>query len=149
MAADGWDLVLAHWPAYDKRLGLEGAVDDPERIAPGSRAAAAAREQLEAAAVCLRSIRSDRDIIDFIAEEGRRIGRDSDLRPTISVSRMMQRLLVLVLSEDATHRAPAMPIEELRRFVIPVHLFWRDLQTDLASAGTGARGSPYASPRSV
>lgn len=98
---------------------------DGRELAPGE--AEAAREQLEVATVCLRSIHSDRDIIDFFAEEGRRVGRDSDMRPTISVLRMMQRSLALALSDDPAHRAYVMPIEELREFVIPVHRFWRNV----------------------
>ncbi len=93
---------------------------------PGTTSAAA-REQLEAVTVCLRSIHPDRDIIDFFAEEGRRVGQDSDMRPTISVLRMMQRSLALALSDDQANRAHAMPIEELREFVIPVLRFWRNL----------------------
>jgi hypothetical protein len=100
-------------------------VPDGRELTP--REAAAAREQLEAVAICLRDIHHDRDIIDRFAEEGRRIGRDADMRPTISVLRMMQRSLALALSEDPARRAHVMPIDELRKFVVPVHRFWRDI----------------------
>jgi 3-oxoacyl-[acyl-carrier protein] reductase len=33
LAADGWDLALSFWQPYDRRLGLAGAPDDPERLA--------------------------------------------------------------------------------------------------------------------
>ncbi len=33
LAADGWDLALSYWLPYDRRLGLDGAPDDPERLA--------------------------------------------------------------------------------------------------------------------
>lgn len=33
MAADGWDLCLSFWSPYDRRVGLEGDADDPERLA--------------------------------------------------------------------------------------------------------------------
>ncbi len=33
LAADGWDLVLSYWSAYDDRLGLERSPDDVRRIA--------------------------------------------------------------------------------------------------------------------
>jgi 3-oxoacyl-[acyl-carrier protein] reductase len=33
LAADGWNLVLSYWRAYDERLGLEGAPDDPQTLA--------------------------------------------------------------------------------------------------------------------
>jgi 3-oxoacyl-[acyl-carrier protein] reductase len=38
LADDGWDLALSYWTAYDNRLGLDGAPDDPERIADDVRA---------------------------------------------------------------------------------------------------------------
>jgi len=38
LAADGWDLALSHWRAYDDRLGLERGPDDPEIIAAECRA---------------------------------------------------------------------------------------------------------------
>ncbi|WP_210478714.1 SDR family oxidoreductase [Naasia sp. SYSU D00948] len=33
LADDGWDLALSYWTPYDRRMGLEGGPDDPERIA--------------------------------------------------------------------------------------------------------------------
>ncbi|HEY7008323.1 MAG TPA: SDR family oxidoreductase [Jatrophihabitantaceae bacterium] len=33
LAADGWDLALSYWRAYDERLGLEGSPDDPQSLA--------------------------------------------------------------------------------------------------------------------
>ena len=97
---------------------------DGRELAP--REAAAVREQLTAVTICLRRIHPDRDIVEFFAEEGRRLGRDSDLRPTISVLRMMQRSFGLALSDDPVRRGQAMRVEELRKFMIPVHRFWRD-----------------------
>jgi 3-oxoacyl-[acyl-carrier protein] reductase len=38
LAADGWDLGMSYWTAYDDRLGLARASDDPERIADDVRA---------------------------------------------------------------------------------------------------------------
>ena len=38
LAEDGWDLALAHWSPYDRRLGLEGSPDDPEVLAQELRA---------------------------------------------------------------------------------------------------------------
>lgn len=32
LAADGWDLVLSYWSPYDRRLGLGGTPDDPDRL---------------------------------------------------------------------------------------------------------------------
>ncbi len=88
---------------------------------------AAAREQLIAVTLCLRSIHPDWDLIDFGAEEGQRRGRDADWRPAISVLRMIQRGLALALSENPARRHQAMPIEELRPFLAGVYQFLRDL----------------------
>ncbi len=33
LAEDGWDLALSYWHPYDRRLGFEGAPDDPHRLA--------------------------------------------------------------------------------------------------------------------
>jgi 3-oxoacyl-[acyl-carrier protein] reductase len=38
LAEDGWDLALAHWSAYDERLGLERGSRDPEDVAEECRA---------------------------------------------------------------------------------------------------------------
>jgi len=112
--------------ALGKAAGFYADLEpDGRELTPNE--AAAVREHLEAVTICLRSIQPDRDIIDFTAAEGRRLGRDSDLRPTISVLRMMQRGLGLALSEDPARRASAMPVEELREFVIPVQRFWSEL----------------------
>lgn len=89
--------------------------------------AAAARAQLLAVSTCLRSIHPDWDIIEFVAEQ-RRGRRDTDLRPTISFARMMQRGFALALSDDPERRGQAMPVEELRRFAIPVLRFWRHIR---------------------
>jgi 3-oxoacyl-[acyl-carrier protein] reductase len=48
LAEDGWDLVLSCWQPYDRRLGLEGAPDDPERLADQLRAAGRRVEVLTA-----------------------------------------------------------------------------------------------------
>jgi 3-oxoacyl-[acyl-carrier protein] reductase len=44
LARDGWDLVLNYWKSYDERLGLEGGIDDPEKIADECRALGVAVE---------------------------------------------------------------------------------------------------------
>lgn len=98
---------------------------DGRELAPDE--AEAVRTQLLAVTTCLRSIHPDWDIIEFVAEQ-RRGRRDADLRPTISVARMMQRGLALALSDDPERRRQAMPIEELRRFLIPVLRFWRQIR---------------------
>jgi hypothetical protein len=84
------------------------------------------REQLEVGTVCLRRIQPDLDVISFLADEGRRVGQDLDMRPTIAVLRVMLRSLALMLSEDPSRRALAIPLDELREFVIPVVRFWQD-----------------------
>lgn len=38
LAEDGWDLALSYWQPYDRRLGLEGAPDDPQVLAERLRA---------------------------------------------------------------------------------------------------------------
>lgn len=38
LARDGWDLALNYWQPYDARVGLEGAADDPQRVAEECRA---------------------------------------------------------------------------------------------------------------
>ena len=38
LAADGWDLVLNHWAAYDDRLGYERGGNDPAAVADECRA---------------------------------------------------------------------------------------------------------------
>ncbi|GAA1831269.1 SDR family oxidoreductase [Microlunatus capsulatus] len=38
LAEDGWDLALTWWSAYDRRLGLAGAPEDPELLAEELRA---------------------------------------------------------------------------------------------------------------
>ena len=45
---DGWDLVLSYWQPYDGRLGLEGAPDDPDRLAATLRGTGRRVELLEA-----------------------------------------------------------------------------------------------------
>jgi len=48
LAEDGWDLVLAYWHAYDRRLGLEGSPDDPEVLAAELRSLGRRVELVEA-----------------------------------------------------------------------------------------------------
>ena len=38
LAADGWDLALSFWPAYDRRVGLPGSANDPQEVADELRA---------------------------------------------------------------------------------------------------------------
>ncbi len=37
LAADGWDLAISYWRAYDDRVGLDHGPDDPEAIAAECR----------------------------------------------------------------------------------------------------------------
>lgn len=46
------------------------------------------------------------------------------MRPTISVLRMMQRSLVLTLSDDPDRRARAISPAVLVSFIRPVYEFW-------------------------
>ena len=39
LAADGWNLVLSHWRAYDDRVGHEHGANDPEELADELRRA--------------------------------------------------------------------------------------------------------------
>ena len=39
LAADGWDLVLSYWQAYDDRVGLQRGKDDPDQLAAELRQA--------------------------------------------------------------------------------------------------------------
>jgi hypothetical protein len=89
--------------------------------------ASRARELLVAVARSLREIHEDDELIRTVAEDGQRRGRDTDLRPTISLIRMIQRGLVLALSEDPTRRKQAMPLNEMAEFAVPVTTFWRNL----------------------
>lgn len=86
-----------------------------------------AREQLFAITNCLRDIHNDEDVIVLLAADGRRTGRNTDLRPTIALMRMMQRGLGLALSGDPLRRQKAMPVTEIARFAGPVARFWREL----------------------
>lgn len=48
LAEDGWDLVLSYWQPYDRRLGLDGAPEDPMRLAEQLRGLGRRVELLEA-----------------------------------------------------------------------------------------------------
>jgi 3-oxoacyl-[acyl-carrier protein] reductase len=48
LAADGWDLVLTYWQPYDRRLGLAGDPDDPQRLADELRGTGRRVELVEA-----------------------------------------------------------------------------------------------------
>lgn len=48
LAADGWDLVLSYWGAYDERLGLAAGEDDPAEVAEACRALGSRVELVEA-----------------------------------------------------------------------------------------------------
>lgn len=99
-------------------------------IAPDGRSltsanAIAARQQLLAITLCLRELRTDQDLIDWLAAPTPRTRKDTDVRPTIAVMRMMQRSYGLALSEDADRRKSAISPKELGQFVLPLHLFWQ------------------------
>jgi hypothetical protein len=96
--------------------------------------AAAAQAQLLAITTCLRSIQPDADVIEAFALTGRRRSRDADLRPTISVMKMMQRGYGLALSNDPDRRAQAITIRELGPFLVPVRDFWASRYKRVASA---------------
>lgn len=85
------------------------------------------REQMTAITLCLREIHSDHELIDYLAADGRRTGRDTDLRPTISLLRKAQRSFGLALSDDPQRRAETMPGKEFFRSFEPISRFWIDL----------------------
>jgi hypothetical protein len=89
--------------------------------------AARARQILVSVASSLRAIHDDDELIRIAAEDGKRRGRDTDLRPTVSLTRMIQRGLVLALSEDPARRKQAMPLTEMAKFAVPVARFWRNV----------------------
>jgi hypothetical protein len=96
-------------------------------IAPDGRSltsedAAAARQQLLAITLCLCEIRTDQDLIDWLAGYSLRARKDKDVRSTIAVMRMMQRSYGLALSNDADRRKSAISSKELGQFVIPRRL---------------------------
>jgi hypothetical protein len=117
-----------------ERVGsvLAGAATTYNELAPDGRRlseteANRAREQIIALALCFREIHDDGEFIAAIAERDRLRGKDADLRPTISLMRMIQRGLLLALSDDPSRRRHAMPLDEMAKFAIPVANFWRDL----------------------
>lgn len=79
----------------------------------------AARERLEIGALCLRDADENRELVRYsAAKEG------FDFRPSISILRIMQRSLILALSEDSTRRGRAISLRELRALMRPIHEFW-------------------------
>jgi hypothetical protein len=86
-----------------------------------------AQERLGAGAECLRVVDEKRELILRLAEEGQNSGADTDLRPTISMLRSMQRSLVLAISEDPSRRKMAMPTDELKARAEAIYETWRGL----------------------
>lgn len=84
------------------------------------------RAHQTALAVCLRDIQSDHDVIAFLAEHGERVHHNLDMRPTISLARMMQRSFGLASSKHPARRVQAMPAKEMAKFAAPIYRFWRD-----------------------
>jgi hypothetical protein len=90
-----------------------------------------AQTQLESCTVALRRIHPDRDLLQLFADEGRRVGRDRDARPSVSVAGIVQRNLTLVLSTSPDRRAQAVTAEELSKFVPPIYDFWRHVNENV------------------
>ena len=86
----------------------------------------ATHEWLELVTVCLRKVQANYDVVLFLADLGEEAGLQRDLRPTISLLRMVQRSLTLTLSDDSSRRVAAMPLAEFRNYFLPVGRFWTD-----------------------
>ena len=65
LAADGWDLVLSYWRAYDERIGLDAGPDDPEALAQELRGSGV---QVELAPVDLAEPAGAQELVDTARE---------------------------------------------------------------------------------
>jgi hypothetical protein len=102
--------TMSETAGYYGRLKPDGReLDDDERTAT--------RARLETGAMCLRSVARDWDIIEFLVRAGEQTRQDLDLRPAVGVLRMMQRSLILALSEDDERRERVAPTSELAPLV--------------------------------
>jgi hypothetical protein len=97
---------------------------DPDGRELTDAEAAAVRERLEAGARCGRALDSERELIGLAAGE-------IDLRPALGVVRLMQHSLTLALSDDPGRRARAIPLDELKERIRPVHAQWVEIQAKL------------------
>jgi hypothetical protein len=95
------------------------------KLGPDEKQAAEAR--LGVGAECLRVVDENRELIVRLAVEGKPLGTDTDLRPTIALLRAMQRSLTLALSDQANRRKMAMRTDELRARTEPIYETWRGL----------------------
>jgi hypothetical protein len=78
-----------------------------------------AQNRLEQGSASLRDVDIDRHLVRYLADRER-----FDLRPTIAVLRVMQRSLILALSNHAQRRANAISLAELHARMRPVHGSW-------------------------
>jgi hypothetical protein len=102
------------------------------RLAPGGRELddgerRRADELLGAGAASLRVVDEQRELITRLALEGQRSGTDTDLRPTASLLRSLQRSLVLALSDDSDLRKLAMTVDEVKARAEPIYDTWNGL----------------------
>jgi hypothetical protein len=99
------------------------------RLGPDGRELTAAeagevRERLEAGARCGRALDAERELIELASSE-------IDLRPALGAVRLMQHSLTLALSDSPDRRARAMPVDELKERMRPVHAQWVDIEAKL------------------
>jgi hypothetical protein len=78
-------------------------------------------ERLELATLCLRELNVDSDLLSNLAGQGK-----LDFRPAVAVLRMMQRNLVLVLSNNPERRAQAISGPELIPYVRSAYDFFAE-----------------------
>jgi hypothetical protein len=117
------DMLVSAW---SETIGLYA------RLAPNGRKPTAGEraeilERLECDAVCPRTLDRDRDAIQFLVMDGQQTRRDYEVRPTIVVLRIVQRNLVLALSDDPNRRNRAIRIERLAALARPINDFWLSL----------------------
>jgi hypothetical protein len=84
----------------------------------------ASRERLRVGAACLRRIDLEREAIDSLAAKGR---KDMDFGLTITLLRMMQRSLVLAISDEPARRAQTISMWRLDGTLLPVRAHWLQL----------------------
>lgn len=90
-------------------LYRELAPDGPELRQKERRAV---RNRLEANAVRLREVQAKAELVEYLA-----LKRSMDFRPVVEVVRMMQRSLILALSDDPLRRRRAISRQDLQAFV--------------------------------
>jgi hypothetical protein len=79
-------------------------------------------ERLDRNGLCLRDAHTDRDLLAYLA-----VKEGIDFRSTVEVLRLVQRSLVLALSDDPGRRARAISEDKLVSFFRPVYEFTAEL----------------------